>query len=118
MPLVFNTKTYTANRFNGDSVGYIGTLKTVTKKDDLVLIVTPPKPTSTFSGVGRARAKLTRTLDLTGALTPTWEAIIDANVSVPSGFASADVDALLNDFGALISGADFKTVVKSLKVNF
>lgn len=118
MSLVFNTKTYSANTFGTNSVDYIGAAKTVSVKDDLVLRRTAPKPTSVFSGVGRANAKLSRTLTLTGSLTPTGDAIAEINISVPAGYAAADVDALLNDFGALVSGADMKTFVKSQKINF
>jgi hypothetical protein len=118
MSLVFNTKTYSADAYSQNAVGYIGAAKTVSVKDDLVLKRSQPKPTAVFSGVGRTEAKLTRTLALTAALTPTGEAIVDINVSVPVGFASADVDALLNDMGALLSSASFKTHVKSQQVNF
>lgn len=118
MSLVFNTKTYTPNSFGSNNVDYIGAAKTVTVKDDVVLRRTAPKSSATFSGVGRAQAKLTRTLTLTGALTPAGDAIVSIEVSVPVGFASADVDALCNDFGALVSGADFKSLVKSQKINY
>lgn len=118
MSLTFNTKTYNADSFQQNAVGYIGAAKTVSVKDDLSLKRTAPKPTAVFSGVGRTEAKLTRTLVLTGALTPSGEAIVDISVSVPVGYASADVDALLNDMGALLSSASFKTHVKSQQVSF
>lgn len=118
MSLVFNTKTYNADSYQKDSVGYVGVLKTVSVKDDVVLRRTAPKPTSVFSGVGRTSAKLTRTLTLTGALTPTGDAICEISVSVPVGYASADVDALLNDMGALLSSASMKTHVKSQTISF
>lgn len=118
MSLTFNTKTYTADSFQKDQVGYIGAAKTVSVKDDLKVARTAPKPTITFSGNGRTTAKLTRTLTLTGALTTASDAIIECNVSVPVGFTAADIDALLNDFGALVSGADMKTIVKTQKVSF
>lgn len=118
MSITFNTKTYTADSFQKDQVGYIGAVKTVTVKDDLKLSRSAPKPTAVFSGVGRTVAKLTRTLTLTGSLTPTGDAIIEVSVSVPVGYTAADVDALLNDMGALVSGADMKTHVKSQKVSY
>lgn len=118
MSLTFNTKTYTADSYSKDLVGYIGAGKTVTVKDDLKLSRTAPKPTASFSGLGRANAKLSRTLTLTGALTPTGDAIVECSVAVPAGFTAADVDTLLDDFGALISGADMKTIVKSQKISF
>jgi len=118
MALIFNLKTYNADSFQKDQVGYIGALKSVTVKDDLKLLRTAPKPTAQFSGLGRTTAKLSRTFTLTGALTPTGDAIIEVSVAVPVGFAAGDVDALLNDVGALVSGLDMKTHVKSQKISY
>nr|URG15649.1 MAG: coat protein [Leviviridae sp.] len=118
MSLTFNSKTYTADSFAQNAVGYVGAAKSVSSKDDLILRRTAPKPTSTLSGVGRTEAKLTRTVVLTGALTPTWDLIVDVSVSVPVGVASADVDAALNDVGALVSSASFKTHVKAQQINY
>lgn len=118
MSLSINAKTYNADSFNKDSVGYIGTLKTVTIKDDAKLLRTAPKPTTTFSGVGRTTAKLTRTHTLTAALTPTGDSLIEVNCVVPVGVAGADVDTLLNDMGAFVASASFKLHVKSQQVSF
>lgn len=118
MALIFNTKTYNADSYQQNRVGYIGAAKTASVKDDLALGRTQPKPSPVFSGVSRTNAKLARTFTLTGALTPVGDAIIEVSVSVPVGYASADVDALLNDMGALVSGADFKTHVKSQKITY
>lgn len=118
MSLSINAKTYTADSFSKDSVGYIGSLKTVSVKDDAKLLRTAPKPTVTFSGVGRTTAKLTRTLTLTGAATLTGDAICEINVSVPVGYTAADVDTLLNDMGAFLASASFKTHVKSQQISY
>lgn len=118
MALTINAKTFTADSFAQDAVSYIGTGKTVSVKDDCRLARTKPKPSAVFSGVGRAQAKLVRTLTLTGALTPTGDGIIDVNVSVPVGYASADVDTLLNDMGAFVASATFKTLVKSQQISY
>lgn len=118
MALVFNSKTYNANSFLGNVVSYLGALHTVSIKDILRMAATAAKASVTFSGVGRTEAKLTRTLALTGALTSTGDAIITISVSVPVGFAGADVDSLLNDTGALVSSASFKEHVKTGKTNF
>lgn len=118
MALTFNSKTYNPDSYQQNAVGYIGAAKTVSVKDDLSLKRISPKPTTVFSGVGRTDAKLTRTLTLTGSLTPSGEAICDISVSVPVGFASADVDALLNDMGAFLSSAAFKTHVKTQAIVF
>lgn len=118
MSITVNAKTYTADRFASDSVGYIGSLKTVSVKDDIALKRTAPKPTTTFSGVGRTSAKLSRTLNLTAALTPQGDSSIEVNVVVPVGYTSADVDSLLNDFGSFVASATFKSHVKSQQINF
>lgn len=118
MSLTINAKTYTADSFQQNAVGYIGPLKTVSVKDDASLRRTGAKVTSIFSGVGRTTCKLTRTLVLTGAKTLTGDAIADVSISVPVGYASADVDTLLNDLGALVSSATFKLHVKSQQINF
>lgn len=119
MSLVFNTKTYTSDSPVGQNgYGYRGALKTVSVKDDLVLRRTAPKPTTVFSGVGRVQSKLTRTLTLTGALTPTGEAIVSIDISFPVGSASADQDAMLNDMGAHLAHADFKLLAKNQQIVF
>jgi len=118
MSLSINAKTYNADSFAANSVGYIGAAKTLTVRDDVTLRRTAPKSTSLFSGLGRTWAKLTRTFALTGALTPTSDASVEINVVVPVGYASADVDALLNDMAAFLASAPFKAHVKSQQVSF
>lgn len=118
MSLSINAKTYSADSFGTNTVGYIGPAKTVSIKDDTKMSRVAPKPTATFSGVGRTSAKITRTHTLTGALTPTWDAILDISVTIPVGMASADVDVLLNDMGAFLASATFKTHVKAQQISF
>lgn len=118
MPLTINAKPYTGDGYALDSVSYLGPAKTVSTKDDLVLRRQNVKPSMTFSGVSRTFAKLTRTLNLTGALTPTGDAFIQNEVMIPIGFAAADVDALLNDMAAFVASAAFKAHVKSRLINF
>lgn len=118
MSLTINAKTYSADSYQQNIVGYIGSLKTVSVKDDVVLKRTQPKSTPVFSGVGRTQAKLTRTVTLTAALTPTGDAILSIDVSVPVGMASADVDSMLNDMGSFLASAAFKTHVKTQAISF
>lgn len=118
MSLVFNTKTYAADSFSLNQVSYNGPANTLSVKDLLRLARTSPKPTATYSGNGRFEVKLTRTHTLTGALTPTGESITTINYSGPVGIPSADADAISNDLGALVSGADFKSMIKTLKCSF
>jgi len=118
MSLTINTKTFTADRYGQDAIGYVGPAHTLSLLDDVQLSRVAPKPTSVFSGVGRTSAKLTRTLTLTDALTPTGNAIVSISVSVPVGAASADVDDLLNDMGSFLSSATAKTHVKGLQISY
>jgi hypothetical protein len=118
MSLTINAKTYTADSFQQNTVGYIGTGKTVSIKDDVQLKRIAPKASSVFSGVSRTQAKLTRTATLTGALTPTGESILSIDVAIPVGIASADIDALLNDMGSFLASAAFKTHVKAQQISY
>lgn len=118
MPLVFNTKTYTGDKYGVDVVGYIGAAKTLTVADDLLMSRVAAKPTATFSGVARFQAKLTRTHTLTGSLTPTGSGLYIISGSVPVGAAGADIDAAINDMAALFALADFKTFVKTQKISY
>lgn len=118
MSLTINAKTYTADSFATNQVGYNGPGKSASASDDVVLRRTAPKATATFSGLARTSFKMTRTFALTGALTPSGQAILQIDVAVPVGFAAADVDALLNDCGALLASASFKTHVKVPQINF
>lgn len=118
MTLTVNAKTFTADSNSPNAVGYYGPAHTLTLSDYIVLSRTKAKPTSTFSGVSRTEAKLTRTCALTGALTTLHDAIVKITVSVPIGAASADIDALLNDMGSSLASASFKTHVKSQVITF
>lgn len=118
MSLTINAKTYTADSFQRDSVGYIGASKTVSVKDDVRLSRTAPKATDVFSGLGRTNCKITRTLTLTGAKTTSSDAILEISVAVPVGFTAADVDTLLNDMGSFLASASFKTHVKAQQVAY
>jgi hypothetical protein len=119
MSLTINSKAYgSPQRIDGSSYTYYGPGKTVSVKDDLRLSATAPKPTASFSGLGRTSSKLTRTLTLTGALTPTGDVIAEMSVSLPAGYADADVDTLCADLGAFIASSSFKASLKQQQVGF
>lgn len=118
MTLSVNAKTYTGDSFRDASVGYNGPNQTASVKDAIRLSRSAPKPTETFSGLSRTQCKLTRTLTLTGAKTATGDAIVTIDVAVPVGYAAADVDTILNDLGAFLASATYKTHVKTPAVNF
>lgn len=118
MSLTINAKTYTADRISLDNVGYNGPAHTASVKDDVRLSRVAAKATAVFSGVARTSCKLSRTMTLTGALTPTGEAICQFDTSFPVGTAAADIDSALNDLGAFIASATYKTFVKNQQINF
>lgn len=118
MSLSVNTKTYNLFAVAPNLVGYSGPANTSSVKDRINIGRTAAKPTSTFSGVVRSDCKLTRTLTLTGALTPTGDGILEIKTSIPVGAAAADIDAFLDDMGAFLASATYKTIVKSSQVNF
>lgn len=118
MSLSINAKTYALYSAAPNLVGYSGPGHTSSAKDRCNLGRTVAKPTSVFSGVTRSDGKLVRTLTLTGALTPTGDAILEIKTSIPVGAASADIDAILDDMGAFLASATYKTVVKNSQINY
>lgn len=118
MSLTVNAKSYVADAFSGPNLTvYAGPAQTLSIKDRIALGRTAAKPTSEFSGVVRASAKLTRTLTLTGALTSSGDAIFEMKTSIPVGAAGADIDTACADLGAWIASAEFKTALKESQVN-
>lgn len=118
MSLSVNTKTYNADSVGPNLVAYAGPAHTSSVKDKLSLGRTNAKPTTVFSGVVRSDGKLTRTLTLTGALTPTADAILEIKTSIPVGASGTDIDAILDDMGAFLASATYKTIVKNSAINF
>lgn len=117
MSLVFNTKTYNADSFGLNAVSFVGPAHSFAMTDVLSQRRAMPKPVPTCSGVAKFFAKLTRTMNLTSAITPKWDAIADLTISLPVGSSDSDVDAFLTDFAAYVSTAAFKAAVKKLQIN-
>lgn len=115
MSMTINTKAFTADIPAGPNAQpYFGPANTLAVVDRVDLQRTYPKPTSTFSGVGRSRYKQSRTVTLTGALTTTGLATMDININIPVGMASADVDTLLADAASFLGLQAAKDLAKSL----
>jgi hypothetical protein len=118
MTITVNTKAYNADVASSpNSLPYFGPAQTVSVSDKFDLYRTAAKPTKDFSGMARARVKLSRTATLTSALTPTGLATVDCNFSIPVGMASADVDALIADIAAGLAQQWTKDLVKSHDLN-
>lgn len=118
MSLSVNAKTYSANSFGSNAVDYNGPNKSASVKDNVLMRFVPPKPTAAYSGVTRVYCNLTRTLTLTGAVTPSGDLAVKIEVMVPVGAAGADIDTALNDVGAFLASATYKTHVKTPQINF
>lgn len=115
MTITVNEKAYVQDvPSSKDSVPYQGPSATLSVTDRIDLSRTYPKKALNFSGMGRSRIKFTRTLNLTGALTPNGLATIDVAVNIPVGAASADVDALLADVAAGLTQQWAKDLAKNL----
>lgn len=118
MAITINATSYSPDTGGPNTQSYRSATHTFTTKDEAKLSRVAPKPTVNFSGVARTSAKLSRTLTLTGALTPTHDAILDIQVSMPVGASGANIDSMLNDMGAFLASATFKTHVKSQTIVF
>jgi len=117
MALTINAKTYSADSFGPNAVGYVGPAHTASVKDTVRLARTPAKPSTAYSGTNRYQLKASRTHTLTGALTTTGDSVADLGFNLPMGIASADVDALCADLGAYIASAEFKTLLKAMTIS-
>jgi hypothetical protein len=118
MSITVNTKVYTADAAtSANSIPYIGPASTLSTKDRIDVYRTHPKGNAVYSGNGRSRVKMTRTLPLTGAKTTSSDAIVDIHVSIPVGAAAADVDTLHTDASAAFAQAWAKALAKNLTIN-
>lgn len=117
MTITLNTKAYNADAATSpNSIPYVGPSQTLSVQDNILLARTYPKALKTFSGVGRSRVKMARTLTLTGALTTSGLATVDININIPVGAASADVDSMLADFAAAFAQQWVKDLAKNLDI--
>jgi hypothetical protein len=117
MSFAFNSKTFTPNGNGQNDASYAGPDKTVTDKDDIRLVRSAPKPTATFSGVAKVSAKLTRTLALTGALTPKGDIIMEISFSTPVGAVDADLTEILADGAAFLAATSAANLLKKQTIN-
>lgn len=117
MAITVNTKVYDQDvAASPNQMPYTGPANTLSVKDRLDLYRTQPKGTTTFSGTGRSRLKLVRTLTLTGAKTPNGDALVDVNFSIPVGASATDIDTLVTDAAGLLALAFAKLLAKNLDI--
>mgnify|MGYP001140973330 CR=1 FL=1 len=109
----FNSKTYKLDSSTANSATYRGPGQTLSIRDQLQLSRQRIKTSAAYSGTSRGNATLTRTVPLTGALTPTGVASLSVDPALPVGMADADQDALIADFRGFVASSEFATWVKS-----
>jgi len=115
MSITLNTLVYNQDSFaSPDRVVYVGPSHTYTLKDQIFLGRAAPKPTKDFRGVARAYFKRVKTLTLDDSTKA--DVIINVEVAVPVGAASADVDAVRDDVGDLIISAIGQAVVNTTDI--
>lgn len=105
MTITVNTKAYAFDSNPTPDIGrHVGPAQTFEAKDYLDLARTAPKPTTTFRGVARARAKFVRTVTLDDNTKA--DAIVEVSCSLPVGMSEANIDSLRDDMGDLLISAN------------
>lgn len=115
--MLINTRTYSIDRTQPDSVSYTGPANTITLKDKFEMKRVYPKPAGLFLGVAKPNAKLTQTVTVNAVSGAVADAIINIGGSIPVGMTSAAVDAMLADAAAFLASNDAKALFKSLDIN-
>jgi hypothetical protein len=101
MTVTVNTRAYAFDSNPTPDIGrHVGPAQTFEAKDYLDLARTAPKPTATFRGVARSRAKFVRTVTLDDGTKA--DALVEVSSSLPVGMAKADIDLLRDDTGDLL----------------
>lgn len=95
MSITLNTKSYSQDRVNPDSIGYVGPANSITVKDQVEAKRVLPKPTKDFRGVSRPQYKITRTVTLDDLTKK--DAILLISGSLPVGMAAVDITSLVAD---------------------
>jgi len=80
------------------------------------LFRTPAVQNTAGTAKAKARYKLTRSAT-NGTVQLLTDGIMDTNISIPVGMASAEIDALINEYAAYMATAAFKTLVKAGTIN-
>lgn len=117
MTITVNTKSYVADVSpNANTTVYRGPAATFGVKDQLVLSRTAPKATAEYPGNARARIKFARTLQYNATTGETADAIIEVNVSIPVGVATASIDSLRDDMGDLLIASVADEIIRLHKI--
>jgi hypothetical protein len=112
MSITINSKVFALDSSVQNGATYAGPSQSLSVRDSFGMSRTAPKPTSTYSGTARTESKLTRTVDLTDALTPTGLASLNITSALPIGMSDADIDTLAADLASLAATTGFKNLLK------
>lgn len=105
MSLTINAKAYENDVARAPNIyRYLGPSNTFSVKDYVDCYRTSPKATATFAGVGKAEVKMTR--GVTDGTDNVGDAIASISVSFPADAAVAELQAILDDLGAWLDGAE------------
>lgn len=116
MTITVNTRAYTADRVQPDSVSFTGPANSVSTVDTLVQSRAYPKPQGTFKGVAKPAAKFTKTVSVNAATGETAPLIGACSFSVPVGTPDADVDTLCADLVSYFGLPSTKLLLKKLAI--
>jgi len=112
MSLTINTKTYDEDsQLSANGIRYAGPAQTLQTNDLCDLKRTRPQATLDNPGAGRGQIKLTRTMT-DGTSVIALDGLLDITWRIPADADETEIDALLNDAGALLSSAVGKDIVK------
>lgn len=116
MSLTVNAKTYANDVARSpDSYRYLGPSHTFATKDYIDAYRTSPKPTSTFNGVGKAEAKLTRTM--TDGTDPVGTGLISVSVSFPADADTTEQATMITDMAVWLATASADNLFTNHEIN-
>lgn len=109
MPLVVNTRSFTVDNIAAQAVTYRDPSATALLPASLKLARTDPKPTTSFPGVSKTEAKISKKAVVASVA---WPALIRMETSIPAGMADVDLDLLIADFRSFTASTAFAALVK------
>lgn len=113
MPLVINTRSYTADTQVNNSWMYRDPASTAGLPSTLRIARTAPVATPSFPGQAKGEAKFTKMFMVNLKPLP---ALIRAESSIPVGLTAAEQDVLIADFRSFVASSAFVDLVKEGKI--
>lgn len=117
MSITVNTRVYTADRVQPDTVAYVSPANTLSSVDKMELARVYPKPQGTFKGVAKPSVKFTKTVTVNATTGETAPLIAAVSFSIPVGTPDAACDTICADLTSFFALADAKSLLKALDIN-